>query len=72
VPHIIEIWTMAADGRSTYTAACLSCGWVGERRTRPEAESEGRLHEEADGSPPQISSTGESRAKPARRRPHPR
>jgi hypothetical protein len=26
---------------STYTAACLRCGWVGERGTRPEAEREG-------------------------------
>lgn len=56
MPHIIEIWTMAGEERATYTAACLTCGWVGERRTRLEAEAEGRLHEEGEGtSAPSVS-----------------
>jgi hypothetical protein len=55
VPHIIEIWTMAGEGRSTYTAACLSCGWVGGRGTRLEAEAEGQLHEEGEEATPRIS-----------------
>jgi hypothetical protein len=45
VPHIVELWEMSGEGRTTYAPACLACGWTGAGGTRLQAEREAEAHE---------------------------
>jgi hypothetical protein len=51
---VIEIWTMVGERGTTYSPACLACGWCGGDGTRAEAEAESRMHERGERQPWQL------------------
>jgi hypothetical protein len=72
VSHAIELWEMIGDERTIFTAACLSCGWVGgDTRHRLDALVEGRRHEDGLREPWQMAPgehsgwDGDPRSRPA-------
>jgi hypothetical protein len=52
--RIVEIWEMVRDERTVCVAACLVCGWTGEKGTRLKAERDGSAHEDGGASAPIV------------------